>query len=39
MEDAGDAFRVISSDNSHWGDIDSDETRTIHYHPAFDDLS
>ncbi len=37
--DAGDAFRVITSDNSHWGDIDADETRTIHYHPAFDDLS
>lgn len=30
--DAGDAFRVIARD-----DIDADEIRTIHYHPAFDD--
>ncbi len=32
--DAGDAFRIIDS-----GDIDTNEIRTIHYHPAFDDLS
>lgn len=29
--DAGDAFRVIAG-----SDIDTDEIRTIHYHPAFD---
>ena len=32
--DAGDAFRIIASD-----DIDTDEIRTIHYHPAFNAVS
>jgi len=32
--DAGDAFRIIDR-----GDIDADEIRTIHYHPAFDAVS
>ncbi len=32
--DAGEAFRIIDR-----GDIDADEVRTIHYHPAFDMVS
>lgn len=34
--DAGDAFRVISHDNV---DVETDDIRTIHYHPAFDIVS
>ncbi len=38
-QDAGDAFRVMIDDENHWGDIKTNETRLVHFHPAFDALS
>lgn len=37
--DAGDAFRIITLDEKNPVVPDTDEIRTIHYHPAFDAVS
>ncbi len=39
VQDAGDAFRVIVDDENPIDDMNTNEPRLIHYHPAFDALS
>ena len=36
--DAGDAFRIITNADDNFDDVEPDDIRTIHYHPAFNDV-